>query len=257
MGEVKALDQISSKRLKTLESFDYQWKHLSEAPYLLSDIDWRKNVSSYILDELGLTREDIRGKRVLDAGCGNGRWAYGFVQLGCEVFGFDPSKNGIEYAREHVDGCTFDVADVLDIESLKKIYPGESFDIVWCWGVLHHTGDPELGFVNLLKFLAPSGRIHLYLYGKRRKIKSILSFVYNLFPFEIRVFLSKMLSKINQVSAHSNFDRFSPPISISHSEDEVRHWFVENSLTFKRVYPRWASGSTDLFISGMYRQPEV
>lgn len=241
---------LPKKRLETIKSFNYQWKHLSEAPYLLSDEKWRENVSNYIMDELEATREDLYGKRVLDAGCGNGRWAYGFVQLGCEVFAFDTSDSGVAYARERIKGGTFNVANVLDLAGLLKLYSEESFDIIWSWGVLHHTGNSKLGFENLTKFVKPSGMIHLYLYGEKSRWNAFLRFVFNLFPFKIRIFLSKLLSKVNNASPHSNFDAFSPTISSSHTEAEIKHWFEENGFIFKRVYPRWASQSTDLFVTG-------
>ena len=136
---------LPKKHLETIKSFDYQWKHLSEAPYLLSDEKWRENVSSYIMDELESTREDLYGKRVLDAGCGNGRWAYGFVQLGCEVFVFDTSDSGVAYARERIKGGTFDVANVLDLAGLLKLYSEESFDIIWSWGGSPSHRQPKIG----------------------------------------------------------------------------------------------------------------
>lgn len=239
-----------SKQKKTLESFDYQWEKLSEAPYLLSDEKWRENVSDYILDELELTKEEIGGKRVLDAGCGNGRWAYGFLKLGCETHGFDPSEHGVKYARTHVQNGYFNVSNVLNYQSLLDLYLENSFDIVWCWGVLHHTSDPELGFRNLTKFMKPSGLIHLYLYGSKSRWNSLFRFIFNIFPFKIRIYLSKILSKINKSSIHGNFDAFSPPIASNHTEAEVKHWFEENGLTFKRVRPKWAFHSTDLFVTG-------
>jgi len=233
-----------------LESFDYQWEHLSEAPYLLSDEKWRENVSDYILNELELTEKEICGKRVLDAGCGNGRWAYGFIELGCETHGFDPSEHGVKYARDHVQNGTFNVSNVLNYQSLLELYHENSFDIVWCWGVLHHTGNPELGFKNLTKFVKPSGLIHLYLYGSKSRWNSTFRFIFNLFPFKIRIYLSKVLSKINKSSTHGNFDAFSPPIASNHTETEVKHWFKKNGFTFKRVHPKWAFHSTDLFVTG-------
>jgi len=239
-----------NKQKMTLESFDYQWENLSEAPYLLSDENWRENVSDYILDELELTEEEIGGKRVLDAGCGNGRWAYGFVKLGCETYGFDPSEHGVKYAIDHVQDGYFNVANVLDHQSLLELYPENSFDLVWCWGVLHHTGDAELGFRNLTKFVKPSGMIHLYLYGSKSRWNPTFRFIFNLFPFKIRILLSIFLSKINKSSIHGNFDAFSPPIASNHTEAEVKQWFEESGFTFKRVQPKWAFHSKDLFVTG-------
>ena len=242
-----------SRQKKTLESFDYQWKHLSEAPYLLSDPKWRENVSDYILDELDLREEEISGKRVLDAGCGNGRWAYGFARLDCEIHGFDPSEHGVKYAREHVLNGSFNEANVLDYPSLLELYPENSFDIVWCWGVLHHTGDPELGFRNLTKFVKPGGMLHLYMYGKKPSWNRLLRNFFNIFPLRVREFLASFIAMFLSSSAHSNFDMFSTPIVSSHTESEIKKWYIDEGFSFKRVYPNWASGSTDIFTSGFKR----
>jgi len=242
------------KRAKeTLESFDYQWKNLSEGAYLLSDDEWRENVSDHILEELELGREEISGRRVLDAGCGNGRWAYGFMELGCEVHGFDPSEHGVSYARAHVQKGSFNVANVLDYPSLLKLYPENSFDVVWCWGVLHHTGDPELGFKNLTKFVKPGGILHLYMYGRKPSWNRYLRRFFSLFPLRIREFMASLLAMLRGSSTHSNFDMFSTPIVSSHTESEIKGWYIDEGFSFERVYPSWASGSTDIFTSGFKR----
>ena len=240
----------SSIETKTIESFDYQWQNLSEGPYLLSDEKWRKQVSHNILDELNINEEEISGMRVLDAGCGQGRWAHGFVKLNCETHGFDPSRHGIEYAKKHVPHAFFNVANVLDYESLQKLYEEDSFDIVWCWGVLHHTGDPELGFRNLTKFVKPGGLIHLYIYGKKPRRTQVIRRIFGFFPFSIRRILAIFLSIFLSSSSHSNFDMFSPPIASNHTESEVKKWYIDEGLSFKRIHPEWVSGSNDIFTSG-------
>jgi SAM-dependent methyltransferase len=187
---------------------------------------------------------------VLDGGCGNGRWAYGFERLGCDICGFDTSENGIGYARQHVQG-RFDVADILDVESLLRLYTENSFDIVWCWGVLHHTGDPERAFQNIARFVKPGGTLHIYVYGKKSISNKLLRFIFNRFGFETRVTLARILSAINHSSIHSNFDGLSPPLASEHDEEQVMNWFQDGGFTFKRVYPKWAGPSKDLFASGV------
>jgi len=241
---------MERKRTTTIQSFDFQWHNLTEGPYLLSDRNWRENVPEYIVDELQTSRQEISGKSVLDCGCGNGRWSYGFEKLGCSVYGFDISHSGIEYAREHVAG-RFDVGDILDVESLLRLYEGKSFDMVWCWGVLHHTGDSKRAFDNIAHFVKPGGILHVYVYGKKGFGNRVLRFVFNWFDFDTRVRLARMVSAINHSSVHSNFDGFSPPLASQHDEREVEEWFRDAGFTFERVYPRWAGPSGDLFVTGV------
>jgi 2-polyprenyl-3-methyl-5-hydroxy-6-metoxy-1,4-benzoquinol methylase len=52
----------------------------------------------------------LRGKRVLDVGCGNGFMCGQFLKLGCEVTGIDLSEQGIAHARAAYPGARFEVA---------------------------------------------------------------------------------------------------------------------------------------------------
>jgi len=241
---------MEKKRTTTIQSFDFQWHNLTDGPHLLSDRNWRENVPEYIVDELQISRRDISGKSVLDCGCGNGRWSYGFEKLGCSVCGFDTSRGGVEYARKHAAG-RFDVANILDIKNLLSLYEESSFDIVWCWGVLHHTGDPKKAFDNIMRFVKPGGILHVYVYGKKGFGNRFLRFVFNRFDFRTRVRLARMVSVINHASVHSNFDGLSPPLASQHSEREIEEWFRSSGFTFKRVYPSWAGSSRDLFVTGV------
>ena len=45
-------------------------------------------------------------------------------------------------------------------------FAAESFDFIWCLGVLHHLGDPEAGFEELTRRLAPRGRLLVYVYSR-------------------------------------------------------------------------------------------
>jgi len=239
-----------NKQTQTEKSFDFQWKNLPEGKDLLSDQNWRDNVEDYILDELEMTREEIKGKKVLDAGCGNGRWSYGFMKLKTEIYGFDISPSAVNYAGMHIPNVSFKTMNILNIEGLLEYYGEKFFDILWCWGVLHHT-DLKKGFENISKLVKKGGLLHIYVYGKKSFVNRSLRRIFNWFSFKNRVRLAKLLSKFNGSSVHSNFDAFSPPIATNHTVDEMFELFYENG--FQNVYrfvPRRALKSTDLFMTG-------
>src|SRR5207245_2267771 len=131
---------MSRSEKQTLDSFDYQWKNLPEGKYLLSDPEWRENVCEYILDELQVSPEWIRGKSVLDVGCGQGRWSYGFDRLGCHVVAVDASPSACEFVRTNIRNVLTVNCNIYDLSSHVR----DKFDIVWCWGVLHHLPNPML-----------------------------------------------------------------------------------------------------------------
>mgnify|MGYP003981486421 FL=1 len=84
--------------------------------------------------------ENLRGKTILDIGCGNGQYSVFFALLGADVYGFDISAVGIEVANkiakenDVADRCNFSVQNASHID-----YSNEFFDIVFMHEVLHHT----------------------------------------------------------------------------------------------------------------------
>ena len=82
-------------------SFDYQWGSLPTGDWLSDDPRFGAQVERIISEEeLAIEPEWFRGRRVLDAGCGNGRWTDGFVRLGCDVTVIDASVNALAHVRE-------------------------------------------------------------------------------------------------------------------------------------------------------------
>ena len=106
-------------------------------------------------------------QRVLDAGCGGGRYAVALRRLGfAEVVGVDWSAEGIEVANARVAdagiiGVSYRRADVLALPFER----GE-FDVVFSNGVLHHTVDPARGLAELRRVAAPGGLGWIYLYAR-------------------------------------------------------------------------------------------
>jgi 2-polyprenyl-6-hydroxyphenyl methylase/3-demethylubiquinone-9 3-methyltransferase len=89
--------------------------------------------------------ESLAGLRFLDAGCGSGLFSLAARRLGAEVRSFDYDPDSVACTRairerfapeDH--GWTIEQGSVLDADYLKTL---GTFDVVYSWGVLHHTGD--------------------------------------------------------------------------------------------------------------------
>ncbi|WP_051760707.1 methyltransferase domain-containing protein [Herbidospora cretacea] len=94
------------------------------------------------------------GERVLDAGCGPGDMAARFAALGAHVTAIDADPAMVGVAAE-IPGIT---AQTGDLAALDR--PG-AFDVVWAERVLQHVPDPDRVVGNLVRALAPGGRICL------------------------------------------------------------------------------------------------
>lgn len=105
------------------------------------------------------------GKRMLEIGCGTGTDLLQFARGGAEVTGLDLTPRSIEIARQRfaVYGCagTFAIGDA---ENLA--FPDASFDVVYSFGVLHHTPDTERAVKEAHRVLRRGGRAVVMLYHR-------------------------------------------------------------------------------------------
>jgi len=106
--------------------------------------------------------------RILIAGCGTGRHAVITAALHprSRILAVDISRASLAYAERRCRGLgvgnvSFALADVLELGSMS-----ERFDLIECAGVLHHLGDPLVGWRVLLNLLGPEGYMKIALYSK-------------------------------------------------------------------------------------------
>ena len=137
------------------DSFGYQWQKFSRTQ-LKPEFPGRN-----FARKTGLRPEDLRGKLVLDVGCGMGRFAEVATRWGARVIGIDLSA-AAEVAASNLADRDF-VALQADVFALP-FAPG-SFDCIYSIGVLHHTPDCEKAFKNLPRYLKPGGTIAVWLYS--------------------------------------------------------------------------------------------
>jgi 2-polyprenyl-3-methyl-5-hydroxy-6-metoxy-1,4-benzoquinol methylase len=152
----------------TAEAFGRQWRELPSGEYLLSDPWFRQNVDRILCEqEILLAPEWFPGKRVLDAGCGNGRWTYGLSKLGATTTSVDVNDSALEAASAAAADFSNERTFIKSpLEDLDVNVPQGAFDLVFCWGVAHHCVRFNKVLDNLTAAVKPGGVIYLYLYGK-------------------------------------------------------------------------------------------
>lgn len=114
----------------------------------------------------GIDLNIFKGKRCLDAGCGGGRGSILMAQCGAkEVIGIDFSSTNIESCRKRAKQKGFTNLSFMQHSLMDLPFEDESFDIIWCNGVLMHTIDPDLGLKEISRVLKKGGSLWLYVYG--------------------------------------------------------------------------------------------
>lgn len=153
-----------SRQVETALSFGFEWHRFPE----MYD-EWEKQFLDYMQPHAA---DFFPGKKILDAGCGNGRFAYYAGKYGAEVWAIDLGP-AVEVARRNNESRN---VHVVQADLHNPPFALESFDFIYSIGVLHHLPDPEAAFQNLLRFLKPGGSVQIYLYWKpeRRPIKAMM-----------------------------------------------------------------------------------
>ncbi|OQA36389.1 MAG: Demethylrebeccamycin-D-glucose O-methyltransferase [Candidatus Dependentiae bacterium ADurb.Bin331] len=107
------------------------------------------------------------GKRVLEVGIGAGTDFIQWVRSGAQAYGVDLTPESIEHTRQRLmieQLHAFDL-QVADAEQLP--YPDNSFDLVYSWGVIHHSPNTEQCLRELVRVVRPGGTIKIMVYNRR------------------------------------------------------------------------------------------
>lgn len=136
---------------------------------------------------------DLRGLSFLDIGSGSGVHSLAASRLGARVHSFDFDQQSVACTQKLREQHGVDVGrwrieqgSVLDADYVRQL---GRFDIVYSWGVLHHTGQMWPAIANAAKCVAPGGLFFIALYndqGRASKTWLRIKRAYNALPVPLR-----------------------------------------------------------------------
>lgn len=158
---MKDLDQKETEEKRFL--FGKNWKEFLKS-LNQEKIDFSKKCLLDFLKE-----EDLKSKKFLDVGSGSGLSSLVAKLAGAEVHSFDYDINSVQ-CTEHLKQIYFsddskwkiEQGSALDAKYLESL---GKFDIVYSWGVLHHTGEMYKALELVEKNVADNGKLFISLYN--------------------------------------------------------------------------------------------
>jgi 2-polyprenyl-3-methyl-5-hydroxy-6-metoxy-1,4-benzoquinol methylase len=114
--------------------------------------------------------EQWRGKKVLEIGCGIGTDTINFARHGAQVTTVDLSAKSMELAQQRA--AVFNLQDKIrflpgNAEQLSTFVPVEPYDLIYSFGVIHHTPHPDNVLEELRKYAHPGTVIKIMVYHRR------------------------------------------------------------------------------------------
>lgn len=239
-----------------LASFGLQWNKYEVA----HDDEDRATFQA----KTGVLLHELLGQRVLDAGCGGGRYSKVAGEAGAHVFGADHTT-AVDKASQlcgHLPNVRFVQADLKHLP-----FEPQSFDFVFSIGVMHHDVRTRDVFDAVARMVRPGGRYAVWLYRRNQWWQERLNDALRrrttrMKPERLERYcrfgawlgglpvLNKTLNKIVNFSAHPNwenrvcdtFDWFAPEYQYHHTVEELSEWFREAGFDNLQVLPPEKSG---------------
>jgi 2-polyprenyl-6-hydroxyphenyl methylase/3-demethylubiquinone-9 3-methyltransferase len=105
--------------------------------------------------------QGVKGKRILDVGCGGGILAEALAQQGAQVTGIDMAELSLKVARLHLHESALEIDYQLSTVEAFAEHNTTQFDIVTCLELLEHVPDPASVITSAARLLKPGGVLFL------------------------------------------------------------------------------------------------
>ena len=179
--------------------------------------------------------------RILEVGCGTGQLSNFLGVAHRTVFATDMCLNSLKLAQAFKKKNGLERVGFYQMNLFKPIFREESFPLVICIGVLHHTSNPLAGFQSISRLVKKGGYIIIGLYNRyARTSTNIRRVIFKLSGDRFK-FLDPYLKETN-VSDHKKNtwfkDQYKNPHESQHTIGEVLRWFDQNDFDFVNSVPK-------------------
>jgi SAM-dependent methyltransferase len=234
-------------RQKLAESWGYEWDKVADGRLEKNTYygETEEEEIASFFRYLGISEEDLRGKVVLDAGCGCGRLTRALSRFGAEVYGIDIASS-IE--RIHAYCMSAPNVHILQADIVNLPFQDMKFDYIFCKLAICYVHDHEQTFKGLASLLKPSGRLFISVPDKSDlafvvRLKDFLRITHHIprglllnlsWAFAPLLSLGKKIARNPVTSIRANafflFNALHPNFMTRHTKEEVIGWFEKEGF---------------------------
>jgi SAM-dependent methyltransferase len=220
-----------------------------------------------------LAAEDLKGRLVLDAGCGNGRYTHWAASYGGRVIGVDVS--------DAVEAAATNTADLPNVQIVQADifnlpFAADTFDVAFAIGTLMCTGDAPRAFASVRRTIKAGGALSIHVYGKgnvfyegvdrlmrmwttRMSVPALRRFTDRAYRLRGRLQALGVMGGVGKIvrldsHPHCIFDWYAAPAASHHTYAEVKRWFAESGVAIVASHdegPRpWPARARQALIGG-------
>ena len=110
--------------------------------------------------------QDLKGKRVLEIGCGLGSHSQLLAEAGCKLSSIDLTARAVALTKRRLE-LNHLQGEVVEMDGENMSFEDDEFDFVWSWGVIHHSAHTDRIVREVTRVLKPGGEFRLMVYNRR------------------------------------------------------------------------------------------
>lgn len=178
------------------------------------------------------------GEKILEVGVGAGTDHLQWARAGCDCYGVDLTDVALETTKARLAAYGFE-SKLQRVDAEELPFPDETFDVVYSWGVIHHSENPERIIAEIRRVLNPGGEFIGMMYGRRS-------------PLAFKEWVKNALLKRRPWRSFSDvlWNHVESVGTKAYTVSELRHLFSSfETVTFRQMitpydkdkWPRWLS----------------
>ena len=165
-SDIDPSQAFTTHQQSTADSFSYEWNNIYQ------ENNYEKQNFLHFLSPF-IKEKDLSGKKLLDVGCGSGRFTKQAALCNAEIVIATDHGSSVDIAFK----LTKDLPNTCIVQADLYHMPLHNFaDLTFSIGVLHHLPKPQAGFNQLPATVKPGGKLLIWVYNRRHNFRAVYIF---------------------------------------------------------------------------------